>query len=145
MIFSKFLRISLIITLGLSCQWDAFARTAVIMRHAEALHNVQHVFNGSVEKSEKYPLSKQGEAQVQQAAKALKLALKDSHILVIFVSPLLRTKQTAQFVASELGLDSKSLKIEPLITESGNGSLEETSTTLFKYGINPMDHRRAHE
>lgn len=72
-----------------------------ILRHGQALSNVRQICSCWPEKF-KNPLTKKGKEQVKKAAQEL----KDKNINLIFSSPLLRTKQTAEIVG-------KLLKIKP--------------------------------
>ncbi len=74
-----------------------------ILRHGEALSNVEKIVSCWPEKFNNH-LTKKGREMIKESA----LELKDKNIDLIFTSPLLRTKQTAEIVG-------KVLKIKPKI------------------------------
>jgi len=76
-----------------------------LLRHGESLRNVKSVASCWPE-TIKYPLTKKGRDQAKQAAKKL---LKKK-IDMIFVSDLLRTKETAEIVGKVLGIKPKADK-----------------------------------
>ena len=94
--------------------WDRFVRKNVIMklnnkyyilRHGEALSNVREIVSSWPEKF-KNPLTKNGREMIKKVA----LKLKDKNIDLIFTSPLLRTKQTAEIVGKVLKIKPKTDK-----------------------------------
>lgn len=126
---------------------DCLAYRVIVIRHGEAKHNVERVFNGDIEKSIHYPLTHKGETEVHSSAQKLRIeyGYDDSKIEAVYHSPLLRTRQTALILAKELGINQNKLILEPLITESNMGQIEGTSITKYTYGSSSMDHKRAHE
>ena len=66
------------------------------VRHGKA-HNPSNIFYGRLPNIN---LSKEGREQIEQSA----AFLKDKHIIKIFSSPLLRSKQSAKIVSSSLQL-----------------------------------------
>jgi isoleucyl-tRNA synthetase len=70
-----------------------------VVRHGESLKNKKNITSCWPEKIA-YPLTKKGQAQARAAARKL----LDKNIDLIFSSDLLRTKQTAEIIAQELGL-----------------------------------------
>lgn len=72
------------------------------MRHGQAISNVKDLCSCWPEKF-KNPLTLAGKKQATETAKKL----KTKNIDLIFASPLLRTKQTAEIVAKVLGIKPK--------------------------------------
>lgn len=72
-----------------------------ILRHGEALSNVKNIVSCWPEKLNN-PLTKVGKEMIKESAKFL----ADKKIDLIFASPLLRTKQTAEIIG-------KALRIKP--------------------------------
>ncbi|MDO8530166.1 MAG: histidine phosphatase family protein [bacterium] len=70
-----------------------------ILRHGEAMSNIRQVVSSWPEKF-KNPLTKHGKEMVMSATEIL----KEKKIDLIFTSPLLRTKETAQIVGKELNM-----------------------------------------
>jgi broad specificity phosphatase PhoE len=89
-----------------------------IMRHGEALSNIKEIVSCWPEKF-KNPLTKNGRKIVKESAKKL----KNKKISLIFCSPLLRTKQTAEIVG-------KILKIKPRTDKR----LREVGFGVFNFG-----------
>lgn len=73
-----------------------------ILRHGEATSNVKSIVSSWPEKFEN-PLTKKGREQIKEAAKKL----EKKNIDIIFASPLLRTKQTAEIVGNALKIKPK--------------------------------------
>ncbi len=87
----------------------------LIMRHGQAESNVSGVVSGLPENS--HSLTEQGKVEVKEAA----IKLKTEKIDLIFVSPLVRTKQTADLVAKELGLAADQVVIDKRLQEVQTG------------------------
>jgi len=68
-----------------------------IIRHAEALGNIDETFQGRIDK----PVTEKGHKQLE----ALSERFKDIHIDVIYSSPLIRTRETADAVNKYHGLE----------------------------------------
>jgi valyl-tRNA synthetase/broad specificity phosphatase PhoE len=95
--------------------------TVHFVRHGEAENNVDNIV--SDEHTNDFPLTKRGAAQVKELTETLKQGKK---IDAIIASPILRTKQTAEIIAKELGVP---LTFDDRLLEVGvgelNGSTEE--------------------
>ena len=77
--------------------------TVFLIRHGESVANVRRVFsNGKVD----LPLTELGRRQAEQAA----AWLADRGIQHVFHAPLLRARETAEIVASRLGVDTTVLR-----------------------------------
>ena len=96
--------------------------TYFLMRHGESESNVQHFLNSDLTRVN--PLTEVGKQQVVAAAQALP---KD--IDYIFYSPLQRTRETAEVVASALGLSPDKLIVDDRIRETGMGAFEGKTPT----------------
>ena len=90
--------------------------TYFMMRHGEAENNVQDIFDPSDEK--KFPLTAQGREEVRASAEKLKA----KNITRIFSSPFARTKETAEMLASELGIQPDAIVYDERLRELGFGS-----------------------
>ena len=73
-----------------------------ILRHGEAMSNVKRVVSSWPEKFYN-PLTKRGREMIRESAEIL----KSKNIVLIFASPLLRTRQTAQIGGKALGIKPK--------------------------------------
>ena len=97
-----------------------------ILRHGHSEKNGNggnEIISSKVE-SDKYHLTEDGKEQIKKAAQKL----KKSGVNMIIASPFIRTRETAEIVANELGLE---FKIEPLLGEFQHGSLCEGRTHNF--------------
>lgn len=92
-----------------------------VMRHAEAIHNVQNRYSSVVPGNDS--LTEKGRAEAETAAKKL----KEKGIDLIVCSPLLRTKETAEIVAQELGLGTEAVITDARLREMEFGKLEGQS------------------
>ncbi|MBI1866150.1 MAG: histidine phosphatase family protein [Candidatus Staskawiczbacteria bacterium] len=84
-----------------------------ILRHGEALSNAREIVSSWPEKFNNH-LTKKGKLMVKEAA----FTLKNKNIDLIFVSPLLRTRQTAEIVGNILKIKPK---IDKRLREIGFG------------------------
>lgn len=73
--------------------------TFYLVRHGQAENNLRFVLNSGGGKRE-YPLTEKGREQAQQAAELLGGEQAD----VLYSSPILRAKQTAEIIAEKTGL-----------------------------------------
>lgn len=90
--------------------------TYVVMRHGEAQNNIQNVVNSDL-KENTFALSKEGEDQVKKTISNL----KEKHFDFVFVSPFLRTKQTAQLVTAALGIPEENVVVDDRLGEINTG------------------------
>lgn len=95
-----------------------------ILRHGEALSNVRGIVSSTPENF-KNPLSEKGREQIKSVAHKL----INENIDLIFSSPVLRTKQTAEIVGKLLEIKPK---FDKRLTELGFGILNHKSVEEFK-------------
>lgn len=88
-----------------------------VARHGESVSNVEGFLNGSVDT--KNPITEKGIEQAKQAVASL-----PADIDYIFVSPLQRTQETAQYIAKGLCLAAEQVITDERLRESGMGELE---------------------
>ncbi len=87
----------------------------IAMRHGQSESNVLGVVSGLPENQ--HHLTDQGKTEAKQAAEKL----KNQKIDLVFVSPLLRTKETAEIVAAELGLTADQVVVDERLREVQTG------------------------
>lgn len=92
--------------------------TYYVMRHGEAENNTAAILN--FKETNRYHLTTKGREQVEMAV----AELKKMHIDFIYVSPLLRTQETAQIVAEKLNLKKDQVITENRLHEFNTGSLD---------------------
>lgn len=90
----------------------------LLMRHGDAKSNERGIV--SSKDDEKNPLTPKGEKAVAKSAKKL----KKEGIDLIFVSPLERTRQTAEIVRAELGVSQENVIVDDRLREIEFGVLE---------------------
>jgi probable phosphoglycerate mutase len=106
---------------------SAAAQNVVVIRHGEADHNVNKVFNSHLD-TPPSNLTAKGKDQAQSAGRELKeKGYGGARIALVLVSPLPRTRQTAEIVMRELGVDAKKLVLEPGVIECDMGKFEGKS------------------
>lgn len=93
----------------------------IIIRHGNAQNNVEDRFNSRLESPPAY-LTELGEEQAEKAALELKEIIGDSPI--IYFSPLMRTRQTANIIGKSLGLNESQLKEDSALIEVYHGHCE---------------------
>lgn len=86
-----------------------------VVRHGEAEHNLENLYSGEV--GNQHALTSKGKSQAKAAAAQLK------DVDVIITSPFIRTIETAQIIASELGFTGEIIEND-LVREIGFGELE---------------------
>ena len=86
-----------------------------VLRHGEAENNTKYVISSKAETP--HHLTEKGKAQVHEAAEWL----ADKKIDLVFVSPFVRTRETAAIVAERLGLSADKVIIEKAIHELNAG------------------------
>ncbi len=90
----------------------------VAIRHGESENNVSNIV--SAELLNKYNLTEKGKEEIKNAAQKL----KDKNINLIVASPLLRTHQSAEILAAELGLNKEQIIFDERLHEIGLGDFE---------------------
>ncbi len=92
----------------------------VVLRHGQGEHNIQHVLS-SLTKEEggvDHSLTENGKAQVAQTAQMLLDAgINKKTVGLVLVSPLRRTRQTAQILVDSGVCLEKHIRIDPRIRE----------------------------
>lgn len=87
-----------------------------LVRHGESIANIEEVYQGQTYDTD---LSPKGKDQVASVARYFKeLQNENQEFDEIWVSPLTRTKQTAQPISTALGVP---YKVEPLLLETDHG------------------------
>jgi isoleucyl-tRNA synthetase len=92
--------------------------TFLIVRHGEAESNLLHVASSSP--ANPHPLTEKGREQVRATA----ALLKGRSIDVMYVSPLMRTKQTADILAAELHIEPSHVRVDDRVQEYQFGSYD---------------------
>lgn len=95
------------------------------LRHGEARNNVENTLDAT--NAHAWPLTERGQQEARSAAQQLKSA----GITKIFSSPFERTRQTAQIVADELGIDPASIVFDERLRELNFGTLDGGSYADF--------------
>jgi len=91
--------------------------TYLFIRHGEADSNVEHTISSLPENE--HHLTEEGKAQIQSAVKEL----KKRGVTKIVTSPLVRTRESAELIADELGIHQKDISEEPRFQEWQLGDL----------------------
>ena len=89
--------------------------TYYVMRHGEADNNSQGVVSSLADNS--HNLTEKGKSQVREAV----AWMKDKKIDLIFVSPFIRTRDTAEIITKGIGLPIEKIIIEDRIRELNAG------------------------
>ena len=92
--------------------------TYYVLRHGEAENNTGYVISSKAETP--HHLTEKGKSQVAKAAEWL----ADKKIDLVFMSPFVRTRETAAIVAERLGLSADKLIIEKTIHELDAGDYD---------------------
>ncbi len=97
-----------------------------VMRHGESEANIKGIVSYKIE--DEFHLTENGRAQV--AATAAKL--KDKGIDMIIASPVLRTKETARIVASELGIPESAVIFDERLAEVNTGDFNGCAIDTYR-------------
>jgi len=89
-----------------------------VMRHGESENNVLDIYSSDPQKNH---LTKKGEKEAMETAKKI----LPKKITRIYSSPFLRTSETAEIVANEIGLSKDKIIYDERIREFGFGNLSE--------------------
>jgi isoleucyl-tRNA synthetase len=89
-----------------------------IVRHGEAESNVNGIVSSKV--GNPHRLTEKGKEQAKQAAGKL----RDANITHIFASDFVRTRETAEIIAEELGLDKTAIIFDERLREIQAGDME---------------------
>ena len=106
--------------------------TYYICRHGEAENNVKMIMNSDPEKP--YHLTEKGKKQAEEAGKWL----ANKKIDLIFVSPFIRTQETAEIIAKRIGVDKKKIVLEPSLHELNVGIWNEKLFSEFAAYTNTL-------
>jgi broad specificity phosphatase PhoE len=118
-----------ILAILLTCQ-SVLALTdphLVIIRHGEGEHNINGVYNSNPNHPDYVPanLTQKGKEQAKKVAEMLLMyGFDNRNIAAVYVSPLPRTKQTAEIVAGIGVFGKDKIHYEPRLVESQAGNLE---------------------
>lgn len=93
-----------------------------VMRHGEALHNVDHTWD-STGRADNH-LTERGRSMARESAEALK---KRTAIDMIVVSPIVRTRETAKIVQDVFGLPDSAVMVDERLKEMQVGVYEGKS------------------
>jgi broad specificity phosphatase PhoE len=100
-------------------------KTIFYVRHGESESNVSGIMSGG---ADDINLTKNGIEQAKRAGKDL----IGKNIDLIVSSPLIRTVETATYIAQEIGYDPKNIVTNPLFVERTYGIYEGGPNTIFK-------------
>jgi isoleucyl-tRNA synthetase len=92
--------------------------TFIVMRHGEADINVAGIINS--DRSKPHSLTDRGREETLASVRSLRPSNPD----IIYSSPLLRTKETAEIAAKELGYDLAGILYDDRLREIGMGGFE---------------------
>lgn len=96
----------------------------IFIRHGQADHNVNHTYNSNPS-SKNYKISNLTPAGIEQVKQAAKeLSEKKLNIVAVYISPMPRTRQTADLLAKEGLFNQNKIIVDPRLTERQFGDLE---------------------
>ncbi len=93
--------------------------TYYVIRHGEAENNVKNILSGRAENA--HHLTEKGRTQVKNGAETLRTMLGHEQIDHVFVSPFVRTRETADIICKNLGISKEKTSIESKISEWNTG------------------------
>ncbi len=102
--------------------------TYIIMRHAQAESNVKHVVSSNREESEAFGLTEDG----RKHAHAQGETLRARQIDVILASPFARTRQTAEIVAGEVGIEAEHIIYDDRLREIDGGTFNGGPVSAYR-------------
>lgn len=97
----------------------------IFIRHGESEHNIKNIV--SSDEKDDFHLTQKGREQVDGLAKAL----SDKDVTVIYSSPFIRTKETAELLAQKIGIPSESIIFDNRVREYNFGEFQGTPFNDF--------------
>lgn len=138
-----------IVFLFLVCYCDVEAQL-ILMRHGQAEHNVQDIYNADASHPNYKPshLTQEGQQQALQTAQDLmRKGFNPTNIQIVYVSPLSRTQETAQILVKAGLISQDAIVVDARLTEVQVGDLEGkpiirpwTSAEAAKYQTESDEH-----
>ncbi|GAA4648385.1 histidine phosphatase family protein [Kistimonas scapharcae] len=118
--------VTLIMTLLHASSMPAKEKTLFLVRHGEADHNINGRYSTNPEHPAYTPsyLTDKGKEQVKCTADAIDTQLNREARIALFASPLPRTVQTAEILASHLRLTQHSIITDNRLIETNLGNRE---------------------
>ncbi len=118
--------LTLIMTLLHTTSTPAKEKTLFLVRHGEADHNINDRYSTNPEHPAYIPsyLTDNGKEQVKRTAGTINRQLNREARIALFASPLPRTVQTAEILASELRLTQHSIITDNRLIETNVGNRE---------------------
>lgn len=104
-----------------------------ILRHGEAQNNTLKVISSNVNNT--HHLTEKGKEETKKTAKEL----KKNKIDLIFSSPFARTRETAEIVSEEIGLDKKAIIFDERIQEIQVGEFDGKSIDEYYNYFNSIE------
>src|SRR3989338_1638836 len=98
----------------------------ILIRHGEAENNVKRITSSLT--TSPHHLTRKGKEEVRQAA----IRLQIEKIDLIFYSPLIRTKETAEIIGKALGIKGENFIAEDRLREVGHGSWEDKALDEYR-------------
>lgn len=103
----------------------------LLVRHGEAMSNIQNIMDAETDDPEN-GLTERGRAQVAECAQQL----HSEHPTIIVASPVRRTRETAEILSRELGVE---VRFDERLHEVATGELEGKSISAFLKARGPLD------
>ncbi len=132
---SRIINIGLLLLMAITLAQTVTAQPyAVLIRHGEGIHNVEHFYSTNPEHPnyKPAPLTPKGVQQAADRGKQLKQqGITTDNILAIYSSPLPRAVQTAEGVISPLYLDKAQIQVIQEIKETQLGNREGKNVHSF--------------
>lgn len=120
----------------------------IIVRHGDSDSNVEKVYNSNPDHAN-YKVSNltdKGKKEIAETAKNLtSQGFKDNSIAVVFVSPLPRTRQTADILAKEGLFSPSKIKLDTRLVETQAGDLEGKPIVADEEFHNKENHTESDE
>ena len=109
----------------------------ILMRHGEAETNVKNITNSNLAQNQ-YHLTANGKKQVLASARLMKK--KKINPDIIFASPFLRTKETAEIIGEALKVSPSDIKLDPRLAEINTGVFSEGDPARYHaFYKNPIE------
>ena len=104
----------------------------ILFRHGEGDHNVNPRFSCS--KESEAELTPNGRLMVKNSAERLKIDIQHENV-VVYSSPLLRTRQTAEIICEVFNIDFSSVIIDDRLIEVQMGKYDEKPVSEFPWDV----------
>lgn len=137
---------SFVIVTAMLVSSHAVGQGIFVIRHGEGEQNVRKEFNSSPKNAnfKEVRLTELGKKQVEATARELlKKGLTNNKIRAVYISPLLRTRETSEIIKKTLKISPQKIEVSETVIETDMGKYEGKKYSDYPWDSD--DHSHGHE